>query len=141
MLAGMMARPRATSSRTKSAGSPSRVAMNCHLRRDLALARVMQLRDRLAGLRVRAARRDPRLAQLRQALPRIVTLRAAGVVEANRRLAAAKRHLANGTRSARPLACRRTFVETLVEFGNASANVLAVGTGVDFDISALPPPV
>ena len=42
--------------------------MNCHLRRDLALARVVQLRDGLAGLRVRAARRDPRLAQLRQAL-------------------------------------------------------------------------
>ena len=37
-----------------------------HLGRDLALARVVQLRDRPARRARRAARRDPRLAQLRQ---------------------------------------------------------------------------
>ena len=34
-LAGRMARPAAISSRTSSAGTPSRVATNCHLRGDL----------------------------------------------------------------------------------------------------------
>ena len=71
-----------------------------HLRRDLALARVVQLRHRLSRLRVRSTGRDPRFAQLRQTVPRIVTLRTAGVVEADRRLAAAQRHLAE--RHARP---------------------------------------
>ena len=66
-----------------------------HLRRDLALARVVQLRDGLAGLRRPrgAARSTIRAASA--ALPRIVPLRTAGVVEAHRRFAAAKRDLAN----------------------------------------------
>ena len=65
MLAGMIARPRATSSRTNSAGSPSRIGDELHLGRDLALARVVQLR-RPAERVGAAGSRHPRLAQLRQ---------------------------------------------------------------------------
>ena len=64
MLAGMIARPRATSARTNSAGSPSRTATNSISGRDLAAARVVELR---ADAGLAAPRRDPRLAQLRQA--------------------------------------------------------------------------
>ena len=55
----------------------------------------MQLGHGLAGLRVGAALRHPGLAQLRQPLPRIVTLRAARVVQPHRRFAAAQRDLAH----------------------------------------------
>ena len=94
MFDGMIARPRATSSRTNSAGSPSRTAMNSISGVISPLARVVELRDRLTG-RARRAGRDPRLAQLRQAVLDVVALRAAGVVEAHRRLAAGQRDLAH----------------------------------------------
>ena len=83
MLAGMIARPRATSSRTNSAGSPSRSGDELHLRRDLALARVVQLRDRLpagaAGARATHGSRS-----FGRPSRDVVTLRAAGVVDAKR---------------------------------------------------------
>ena len=70
MLAGMMARPRATSLRTNSASSPSRSAMNSISGVIDALARVVQLRRprgrsaraqrrRASGRRSRAASRAP----------------------------------------------------------------------------------
>ncbi len=46
MLAGMMARPRATSSRTNSGGEPFARGDELHLGRDLAAARVRELRHR-----------------------------------------------------------------------------------------------
>ena len=60
-----------------------------HLGRDLALARVVQLRD------APAARGHPRRAQLRQPVLHVVPLRAARVVDAQRRLAAGERDLAH----------------------------------------------
>ena len=45
MFAGMIARPRATSSRTNSGRQPLADRDELHLRRDLALARVVHLRD------------------------------------------------------------------------------------------------
>ena len=94
MLAGMIARPRATSSRTNSGRQPFADRDELHLGRDLALARVVELRDARTA-RGCAARRDPRLAQLRQPVVDVVPLRAAGVVDAKRRLAARQRDLAH----------------------------------------------
>ena len=92
MFDGMIARPRATSSRTKSAGRPSRTATNSISGVISPRARVVQLGADVT--RCRPARRDPGLAQLRQAVADVVALRPAGVVEADRRLAAGQRHLA-----------------------------------------------
>src|SRR5688572_8444750 len=64
-----------------------------HLRRDLALARVVQLRADLAG---GTTRRNPRLTKLRQPLAYVVPLRTAGVVQTQGRFAAAQRHLTLG---------------------------------------------
>ena len=91
MLAGMIARPRATSSRTNSAGRPFAHRDELHLGRDLALARVVQLRH----ARVGAPATHPRRTQLRQAGGDVVILRAARVVHEERRLVATKRDLAH----------------------------------------------
>src|SRR5206468_3119784 len=68
-----------------------------HFLRDLAFARIMQLRDTgTAPVRWRRhAGAHPRFAQLRQAILHIVALRTAGVVDAQRRLAAGQRDLAH----------------------------------------------
>jgi hypothetical protein len=66
-----------------------------HLRRDLAFARVVQLGHGLTRSRGCAPRRDPRLAQFRQTLLRVVPLRAAGVVNPDRRLATRQCDLAH----------------------------------------------
>ena len=95
MLAGMIARPRATSSRTNSAGSPSRMRDEFHLGRDLAAPRVMQLRHRLAGLRSRTARATHGSRSFGSPFFDVDPLRAAGVVDAERWLAAAERDLAH----------------------------------------------
>ena len=78
-----------------------------HLGRDLTLAGVVQLRHGLPSLRGGAARGHPRLAELRQAGTRVVSLRTAGVVQADRFFTAAegdlaKRH-AQGRRTRRRL--------------------------------------
>ena len=124
-LAGMMARPRATSSRTNSGVEAFPRGDEGHLRRDLAAARVRELRHGLpvarpatragAGRERRrhlalprveqqvprlldrvAAAFDPLAAQLRQALADVHALRTAGVVHADRRVAARQRDLAHG---------------------------------------------
>ena len=63
-----------------------------HLGRDLAAARVVELR---ADVTRRAARLDPRRAQLGQAVTHVVPLRTAGVVQTDRGFAAAQRDLAH----------------------------------------------
>ena len=92
-------------------GQPFAGGDELHLRRDLAAARVVELRADVAG---RAARGDPRLAQLRQAVAHVVPLRTAGVVEAHRRLAAAQRHLAHRHAQRDSLAVRRQRNRPLV---------------------------
>src|SRR6185436_13532184 len=81
-----------------------------HLGRDLALARVVELRHTPGARRtcraatrlaLRRAKADPRLAQLWQATRDIVVLRAARVVDAKRRRALLQSDLAH--RNADPL--------------------------------------
>ena len=131
MLAGMIARPRATSERTNSGSKPSRIAMNSISGVTIALARVVQLRDGAACLERGAHARgqrgrhrpplvrdgrydratsltpprrvDPLAPQLRQALADVVPLRTARVVHAQRRLAAAERDLAHRHAHAAPV--------------------------------------
>ena len=91
MLAGMIARPRATSERTNSASNPSAESDELHLGRDDAPARVMKL----GHVVLAAAARDPLTAQRRQPLPRIVALRPARVVHEQRRLSTRERNLAH----------------------------------------------
>ena len=148
MFAGMMARPRATSERTNSARQAFAGGDELHLGSDLVAAGVVQLR---ADDTRRPPRGDPRLAQLRQSGAHVVTLRTAGVVQANRRLL---------RRSARPRASARAAVicrsarserrGALVicfrEFGYAAAKSImglsmAWGGGDRVRIAALPPPV
>ena len=72
-------------------GQPFANRDELHLGRDLAFARVVQLRH----ARIRAPAADPGLAQLRQADLDVVALGAARVVDAERRLAARQRDLAH----------------------------------------------
>jgi hypothetical protein len=64
-----------------------------HLGRDLAFARVGQLRHRVAAPRRRAAGRHPRFAQFGEAAVYVVILRTTAVVHAQRRLLAGQRDL------------------------------------------------
>ena len=80
-------------------GQPFARADELHLRGDLAPARIVELGpDVTRG----APRGNPRLAQPGQALAHVVALRAAGVVEPYRRLAAGERHLAQGHLQRKP---------------------------------------
>ena len=96
MLAGMMARPRATSDAHELRIEALADRDELHLRRDLALARVVQLRH----LPRPSARRDPGLAQLRQSLADVVAVRPARVVDAQR-LAVGQHDLAHRHADAR----------------------------------------
>ncbi len=101
MLAGMMARPRATSSRTNSGVHALAQRDEAHLLGDIAAARVVHLGAVAVSPRGEAAL-DPRLAQL--AAGRAATSRPCGpggVVDVERRLAARQLDLAE--RDAQPV--------------------------------------
>ena len=116
MLAGMIARPRATSLRTSSAGIPSRSATNsissvisprraycswvmapraAKHRAPEAVRHQRQDRRRCAGRCRRPRAPGSRAPQRRQSLPHVVALRPGRVVHAERRLAARQRDLAH----------------------------------------------
>ena len=82
-------------------GHPLAQRDELHLLGDLPAARELHLRDHRAA----AARRDPRRAQLREPVAHVVAARSARVVDAQRRLAAARarsRAPARARRAARP---------------------------------------
>jgi hypothetical protein len=93
MFAGMIARPRATSS---GRNPPAALANRDNsISGVIAFAGACQLRDGRALACSRPARRDPPFAELRQPGVDIVPLRSAAVVHAERRLTTGQRDLAH----------------------------------------------
>ena len=108
-----------------------------HLGRDLALAGIVELRRRS----VAAARRHPRLAQLRQAGLQVGGPWTAGVVEAHRRFAVGEPHLAqrHADRERTLGGRRRRLVEHAEAVGERLGVVAGRGRGVALISASLRP--